>query len=106
MDKNKPIKYIIENKIVEGLINDYLIDSFKEDLIQEVYMVLLEHNQKKLQEIIDKKQIRFYIARIIKNMYFSSSSNFYRMYKRPLLLNQGLQLIIDKDNGETEPEES
>lgn len=106
MDKYKPIKYIIDNKIVEGLINDYLIDSFKDDLIQEVYMVLLEHNQSKLQQLIDKKQIRFYIARIIKNMYFSSSSNFYRMYKRPLLLNQGLQLIIDKDNGEKEPEES
>ena len=105
MDKYKPIKYIIENKIVEGLINDYLIDSFKDDLIQEVYMVLLEHNQSKLQHLIDKKQIRFYIARIIKNMYFSSSSNFYRSYKRPLLLNQGLQLIIDKDNGEKETED-
>ena len=62
MDKFKPIKYIIENKIVEGLINDYLIDSFKDDLIQEVYMVLLEHNQSKLQHLIDKNQIRFYIA--------------------------------------------
>lgn len=100
MDKYKPIKYIIENKIVEGLINDYLIDSFKDDLIQEVYMVLLEHNQSKLQQLIDKKQIRFYIARIIKNMYFSSSSNFYRMYKRSFLLKDSFQNLLNKEDGD------
>lgn len=102
MDKFDPVTYIIDNKLVEGLVNDYMIDAFKDDIIQETYLILLEHNQKKLQQLIDKKQIRFYIARIISNQYFSSSSNFYRKYKRPLLLNQTLKPILDLENGEEE----
>lgn len=106
MDKYQPIKYIIENKIVEGLINDYMVESqFKDDLTQEVYMILLDHNQKKLQEIIDKKQIRFYTARIISNQYFSKTSKFYRIYKKPLLLKETLKPILDEEEGDKDTED-
>ncbi|MBQ3414534.1 MAG: hypothetical protein IJH39_04135 [Clostridia bacterium] len=98
--KYNPVQYIAINKIVEGLIKDYMVETeYKDDLTQEVYLILLTHNQKMLQKIIEKNQIRFYIARIIRNQYFSNTSAFYRKYKKPKLNKETLKPILDMEEG-------
>ena len=105
-DDFKPVEYIANNKIVEGLVHDYMVESdFADDLIQETYMILLDYNQTKLQQLIDKGHIRFYVARIVRNQYFSNTSNFYRKYKRPLLLKESLRPILDNEEGKEESED-
>ena len=98
---NNPVKYIAENRIVEKLADDYMVESFyKDDLIQEIYMILLTYNPQTLQTIIDKKQIRFFVARILHNQYFSKTSDFFRKYKRPVINKETLKTILDNEEGQ------
>lgn len=100
------VEYIIENKIVETLVRDYKVENeFKDDLIQETYLILLNYDQNKLKQLIENKHIKFYIARIIKNQYFSKSCEFFRKFKRPLLLKETLQPILDNEEGEPDEED-
>ena len=52
-----------------------------QDLKQELFIVLCEYDQSKLKEINDKKQIMFFIVRILLNFYNSKTSPFYKKYK-------------------------
>ena len=71
----KTVEKVIE-KVVGKVENEF------EDLAQDVYMsLLLDH---KLQGIYERKQIMFYISRIIMNNIASNTSPFYRRYILPL----------------------
>lgn len=52
-----------------------------QDLKQELFVVLCEYDQQKLKEIIDKKQIMYFIVRILLNFYNSKTSTFYKKFK-------------------------
>lgn len=52
-----------------------------QDLKQELFVVLCEYDQSKLKEIIDKKQIMYFIVRILLNFYNSKTSTFYKKFK-------------------------
>ena len=45
-------------------------------------MVLLEYNPDKIVEMYEKKQLKFFMVRIIQNQYNSKTSPFYRKYKK------------------------
>lgn len=78
-----PIETILKDKTVEELISAYNVNSkYKDDLIQHIYLILLEYDQSKLQTLIDNNQIRFFIARIIRNQWFSKTSTFYKLFKK------------------------
>jgi DNA-directed RNA polymerase specialized sigma24 family protein len=53
-----------------------------DDLMQEIYLILLEYDRDKLIAIYEKKQLKFFIVRIILNQYNSKTSTFYRKYKK------------------------
>lgn len=52
-----------------------------QDLKQELFVVLCEYDQQKLKEVIDKKQIMYFIVRILLNFYNSKTSPFYKKFK-------------------------
>lgn len=102
-NKYKPIEYIAENHIIETLMRDYSVDlDYRDDLLQEIYLILLDYDQTKLQNLIDKKQIKFFVARILKNQFYSCTSNFYRKYKKPILNKETLKSILDKEDKDDE----
>lgn len=93
-----PIDYIINNKLVETLIDAYNIPSaFRDDLIQEIYLIILQYDIKTLQQLYDKKQLKYFIAKIITNQFFSKTSTFYKTYKKYYK-----QLIDEQQNPFTE----
>lgn len=103
MGKYPAIEYIAKNRIIEGLMRDYSVDlQYRDDLLQEIYLILLDYDQQKLLDIIEKKQIRFFTARILRNQFYSKTSAFYRKYKKPVLNKETLQPIIDNENAEGE----
>jgi hypothetical protein len=53
-----------------------------DDFLQEMYMVLLEYKPEKIVEMYEKKQLKFFMVRIIQNQYNSKTSPFYRKYKK------------------------
>lgn len=78
------------NAIVESVSGDVLAmisnmavkDEHRDDLFQEIMMILLEYDNGKLESVYNKKQIKFFISRIICNQYYSVHSYFYKTYKK------------------------
>lgn len=77
--------------MIDQLYNDKRIDEackkiakgndLWQDLKQELFVVLCEYDMSKIKEIIDKKQIMYFIVRILLNFYNSKTSPFYKKYK-------------------------
>lgn len=93
MDKSKTI--LDENRaIVEGIARDGLLDNIIRqvtrnrpdpdycDLVQDLLLSLMY--DPKLIVAQGNNQLNFYLARIVMNNIASSTSPFYRIYKRPL----------------------
>lgn len=60
-----------------------------EDLIQEVYIILLEYSPNKIIEMYEKKQLKFFIVGILRRQYYSNTSPFYKKYKKYYTLVDG-----------------
>lgn len=74
---------IISSGIVEEIVDNVSVPSlYRDDLIQETYLILLEYNKGKLEEIESKGDTRFFIAKIITNQINSKTSRFYYKYKK------------------------
>ena len=53
-----------------------------EDLCQMVYLILLEYDETKLQDLWENDQINFFLARVILNQYRSTNSPFYALFRK------------------------
>lgn len=81
---NKVVKQIATEKIVEEIVKNIAKDSTDEDLpdlIQDIYLTLLEKDEEWLQGIYDRGQINYFISRIVKNNINSKTSRWYYIYK-------------------------
>lgn len=77
------IESIAKEKTVEMIVDNMAVkDIYRDDLIQEIYMILLMYNQERLQEIMDKGDMRFFISKLITNNYNSKTSRFYYKFKK------------------------
>jgi hypothetical protein len=78
------------NEVVEAVSGDIqtiisnmaIKDEHRDDLFQEIVIILLQYDNKKLVDIYNKNQLRFFAARIICNQYYSVHSAFYKTYKK------------------------
>lgn len=74
---------IANERLVEEICKNLGVSpKYMDDLVQEIYLILLEYNQEKLQSIYDKGQLNFFLTRIIKNQYFSKTSPFFKKYRK------------------------
>lgn len=74
---------IIKEQVVENICKNIGVsDEYFEDFVQEIYLILLEYDKDKLKYIIENNQINFFITRIIINQWQSSTSPFYKKYKK------------------------
>lgn len=74
---------IANERLVEEICKNLGVSpKYMDDLTQEIYLILLEYNQEKLQSIYDKGQFNFFLTRIIKNQYFSNTSPFFKKYRK------------------------
>lgn len=81
-------KYLIEPKLIEKIVYRFaatyhLPKDDLEDLIQDLYIVILEKDPDFLYGLIDREEIAFYIIRIVRNQLLSSTSPYYRTYVVP-----------------------
>ena len=73
---------LARNRVVEDMIKNMNINDYPDDLAQEIYLILLEYDKEKIEEMYNKNQINFFISRIITNQAFSKNSPFYLNYKK------------------------
>ena len=67
--------------MVENIAHHSLTADLK-DLCQMVYMILLEYDEGKLQDLWENDQMNFFLARIILNQYRSSNSPFHTIFRK------------------------
>ena len=87
---NKTVEAIAKEKVVEEIVGNVAKDSKDEDLkdlVQDVYMTLMEKDEDLLQSIYDRGQINYFITRLVMNNINSVTSRFYYMYKKHKLNN-------------------
>lgn len=83
---NQEIVYCLSySGLVEDIARNIRVSSdYYDDFVQESYVTLLEYDNTKLNEIFDKKQIKYFVARICLNNWNSRTSPFYTKYKKYL----------------------
>lgn len=79
------IETLAQEKRVEALVENIAHHSLTadlKDLCQMVYMILLEYDEAKLQDLWENDQMNFFLARIILNQYRSSNSPFHYLFRK------------------------
>lgn len=86
MMTNQEIVYCLSySGIVEDIAHNIKVTpDYYDDFVQDMYLTLLEYDNDKLNEIREKNQLKYFIARICLNNWNSKTSPFYCKYKRPL----------------------
>lgn len=85
MDKASIIEQIASERMVEAMVQNIAHQSLNDDLsdlCQMVYLILLEYDESKLQDLWEHNQIKFFLARIIVNQYRSSTSTFHITFRK------------------------
>ena len=103
-DKETIIETLAKDRRVEALVENIAHHSLTadlKDLCQMVYLILLEYDESKLQDLWENNQINFFLARIILNQYRSSNSPFHTIFRkyqeRSLSIGDGISInTLDK----------
>lgn len=91
MDNRQIVEDIVKTHLLENIVKKITNNSNDEDLKdlkQDILLSLLQDI--KLPGICERKQLGYYISRIVLNNVASSTSPYYRIYKRPRKLNEGI----------------
>ena len=85
MSKSEIIEEVAKAGMVERMVQNiahHTLDADLKDLAQMVYLILLEYDESKLQDLWENEQMGFFLARIIINQYRSSNSPFHTIYRK------------------------
>lgn len=108
MDSKVNFIYSLDFNIIEKCIK-YQMKYYKiqsdlfEDIFQDTVLILLEYNVGKLKDIIYKGKFNAFVTKILKNQLNSTTSAFYKTYKKPIGI--PLDQLIPYTDIEDEPYE-
>ena len=83
--KSDIIAEMAEQKMVEAMVENIAhqsLNSDLKDLSQMIYLILLEYDDDKIQDLWEHKQMTYFIAKIIINQYRSSNSPFHSLFRK------------------------
>ena len=68
------IEKIVNEGIVESIVKNLGVPKrYSDDLVQEIYIILLEYDREKIEQMYINNQLNFFLTRIIKNQWLSST---------------------------------
>ena len=78
------IASLARNKVVEHLVAQVTKRPARElgDLVQMVYEILLTKPPRIIEKLVRKNALPYYIVGVIRNLYFSKTSPYYRKIRR------------------------
>lgn len=83
MTNNQLIEQLNKDQTIETIAHNLRVDTdYFDDLVQEIYLIVLEYNNDKLNEIYEKGQIKFWLSRVMMNTWNSRTSRFFKTYKK------------------------
>lgn len=81
------ISQLAKDKTVEELVTNIskkkLTDSHLDDLSQDIYIALMEKPPELVEELFNKGELHYYIARMVVNNLHSNLSPYYYKYIKP-----------------------
>ena len=101
MDRKDVVNEIYHSNLLNELFKNMGIkDNDFEDLMQEIFIILLEYDKDKIMKMYEQKQLKWFIIKLIKNQYFSCNSPYYKKYKKYYQLVDGNIMNGDCENEE------
>ena len=98
MDKYKIIDEISKQKVVEEIV--YNIgdkgDEDLKDLIQDIYINLLEKEDNLIENLYATNQLKYFIIRMVVNNIHSKNSPYYTKYKKDKINKVKIEELYDK----------
>ena len=98
MDKQEIIQEISKQKIVEEIV--YNIgskdDEDLKDLIQDIYINLLEKEDSLIENLYSTNQLKYFIIRMVVNNIHSKNSPYYTKYKKDKINKVKIEELYDK----------
>lgn len=98
MDKYKIIDEISKDKLVEEVV--YNIgdkgDEDLKDLIQDIYINLLEKEDNLIETLYNTNQLKYFIIRMVVNNIHSKNSPYYTKYKKDKINKIKIEELYDK----------
>ena len=96
------INEIANAQLIEEIISGITYSKFEskenlKDFAQDIYLQLLQMDNAKINELYFKKQLRFWVTRIITNNIHSKTSPYYYQYKKAQRQSVSID-DIDTDN--------
>ena len=87
MTKYEVINIIAREHLVDRIVNKLLSSSKNpfdcpEDLIQDIYLLLLQKNDDLIVNLYNKDEIAYYLLRVVRNQLLSKNSPYYQKYIR------------------------
>lgn len=85
MRKRDIIEILAKEKRVERMVLNITHCTWSadlSDLSQEIYVILLEYDDAKIEDVWNNNQLNFFLARVIVNQFRSSLSPFHMIYRR------------------------
>lgn len=99
--KNEIVSEIYKSELIPTLCKNMGVkQNDADDLIQEIYMILLEYDDAKIKKMYEDNQLKFFLVRIITNQYFSCNSPYYKKYKKYYQLIDGNIINNECENEE------
>ena len=102
MTKEGVVEYIARSKLIQEcilIVTGGVWRSEYDDLTQDLLVEFLDQG-KKIVDLYEKNQLRYYVVRVVRNNLQSCTSRFYYRYRRFSLLNQGDKALSNYDGQE------
>ena len=85
MTKYEVVDIIAREHLVERIVNKLLSSSknpfdCSEDLIQDVYLLLIEKSDKLIVDLYERGELGYYILKVVRNQLLSVNSKYYYTY--------------------------
>jgi hypothetical protein len=94
MNRNSIIIQLWDSTELKDAISKMQPEELQDDLRSELFKVLCEMDEDKLIDMYKRNVLKFYLVRTMINMMQSNTSQFYRIYRKPL---QAELPIYDRD---------
>ena len=96
MDKYEVVKRLADDCTVEKIVYKMLSGSKNrmdapDDLIQDIYIYLLEKDDSKIVDLYTRGELGYFILRMVRNQLISDHSYYYYQYIRLFNLSDGLE---------------
>lgn len=100
--KTEIVEAIAKDRMVETMVTNIAhqpMSADLQDLSQMVYLILLEYDEKKLQDLWEHNQMHFFIARIISNQYNSVNSPFHTIFRKfRMMVDESIQFAAGNNS--------